>query len=126
MANESKDASPPTSKVSQEAGGNWPLLPGESKTLYKQGFEATIKELGASTELQMFVAEKIFQCIWWLRRYETQMQSVISEGIVDQLTSYSTPADKRLAIRQLIYGQMWDEEVTKELISETGIHPPAC
>ena len=124
MANESKDALPPTSRVSQAAGGNWPLLPGESKTLYKQGFEATIKELGASTELQIFVAEKIFQCIWWMRRYETQKQSVILEGMVSELTDYSTSADQRLAIRQLIFGQMWDEEVTKKLIKENA-HTPA-
>jgi hypothetical protein len=120
MTTDPKETPLPASKVTQAAGGTWPILPGESNALYKKGLEATLKELGATTELQIFMAEKIFQCIWWMRRYEKQKQSVILEGMVDQLTSYSTTADKRLAIRQLIYGQMWDEEVTKELISENG------
>jgi hypothetical protein len=120
MANESKEAAPPTSKVSQAAGGNWPLLPGESKALYKQGFEAALKELGATTELQIFMAEKIFQCIWWMRRYETQKQSVILEGMVNQLTDFSTPADNRLAIRQLIFSQMWDDAGVQKLINKHG------
>ncbi len=120
MTADPKETPPPNSKVTQAAGGTWPILPGESNALFKKGLEATIKELGATTELQIFMAEKIFQCIWWLRRYETQKQSVILEGMVDQLTSYSTSADKRLAIRQLIFGQTWDDKDVKQLINEHG------
>ncbi len=120
MTTDPKETPPPTSKVTQAAGGTWPILPGESNALYKKGLEATLKELGATTELQIFMAEKIFQCIWWMRRYETQKHSVILEGMVNELTDYSTSADQRLAIRQLIFGQMWDEEVTKELIKENA------
>ncbi len=120
MTTDPKETPPPTSKVTQAAGGTWPILPGESNALYKKGLEATVKELGATTELQIFMAEKIFQCIWWMRRYETQKQSVILEGMVDQLTSYSTSADKRLAIRQLIFGQTWDDKDVKQLINEHG------
>ncbi len=120
MTADPKETPPPNSKVTQAAGGTWPILPGESNALFKKGLEATIKELGATTELQIFMAEKIFQCIWWMRRYETQKQSVILEGMVDQLTSYSTSADKRLAIRQLIFGQTWDDKDVKQLINEHG------
>ena len=120
MTTDPKVTPPPTSKVTEAAGGTWPILPGESNALYKKGLETTVKELGATTELQIFMAEKIFQCIWWMRRYETQKQSVILEGMVNQLTSYSTSADKRLAIRQLIFGQTWDDKVVKQLINEHG------
>jgi hypothetical protein len=120
MAAEPKETPPITSKVTQAAGGTWPILPGESSTLYKKGLEATVKELGATTELQIFMAEKIFQCIWWMRRYETQKQSVILEGMVGELTKYSTPADERLAIRQLIFAQMWDDKEVKQLINNHG------
>lgn len=120
MTTDPKETPPPTSKVTQAAGGTWPILPGESNALYKKGLEATLKELGATTELQIFMAEKIFQCIWWMRRYETQKQSVILEGMVSELTNYTTPADKRLAIRQLIFGQTWDDKDVKQLINEHG------
>jgi len=38
--------------------------------------------------------------------------------MVNQLTDYTTPADKRLAIRQLIFGQTWDDKDVKQLINE--------
>ncbi len=120
MTADPKETPPPTSKVTQAAGGTWPILPGESNAVYKNGLEATVKELGATTELQIFMAEKIFQCIWWMRRYETQKQSVILEGMVSELTNYTTPADKRLAFRQLIFGQTWDDKDVKQLINEHG------
>ncbi len=72
MTTDPKGTPPPASKVTQAAGGTWPILPGESNAVYKKGLEATVQELSAKTELQIFIAEKIFQCIWWMRRYETQ------------------------------------------------------
>ncbi len=50
MTTDPKETPPPTSKVTQAAGGTWPILPGESNALYKKGLEATLKELGATTE----------------------------------------------------------------------------
>mgnify|MGYP003353914712 CR=1 FL=1 len=41
----------------------------------KLGLKATIDELGASTHLQLYLAEKIFQCMWWVRRYEAQKEA---------------------------------------------------
>ena len=120
MASNPEAPTQPTAKVSKAAGGSFPLLPGESNSLYKQGFEGTLKELGATTELQMFLAEKIFQCIWWMRRYETQKRSVILEGIVSKLTDHKTPDNKKQAIRVLIFGQLWDQEVTQELFNTRG------
>jgi hypothetical protein len=76
--------------------------------------------LCASTELQIFVAEKIFYCIWLMRRYETQKQSVILDVMVSELTNHATPADKRLAVRQLIFRQARDDKDIKSLINEYG------
>ncbi len=120
MASNPEEPTQPSAKVSKAAGGTFPLLPGESSTLYKQGYEGTLKELGATTELQMFLAEKIFQCIWWMRRYETQKRSVILAGMVRELTNYTTTADQKHAIRQLIFGEMWDEDVTQNLFKKSG------
>ncbi len=120
MATDPDDSTQPTAKVSKAAGASFPLLPGESNTLYRQGYEGTLKELGATTELQMFLAEKIFQCIWWMRRYETQKRSVILEGMVGQLTDFSTTEDQRHAVRSLIFGQMWAEQEVIDLIAQNG------
>lgn len=114
------DATQPAAKVSKAAGTSFPLLPGESNTLYRQGYEGTLKELGATTELQMFLAEKIFQCIWWIRRYEKQKRSVIFEGMVDQLTDFSTSTSKLVTVRKLIYGEMWSDDSAQKLFNACG------
>ena len=78
------------------------LLPGESEDLYNSGLLGTIKELGATTYLQTYLAEKIFQCIWWMRRYETQKQATIVSAMVDLLTRYETPKNKKYALTELL------------------------
>lgn len=37
------------------------LLPGESEAVYRAGLAGMINELGATTHLQIYLAEKIFQ-----------------------------------------------------------------
>lgn len=120
MASNPEEPTQPAAKVSKAAGGSFPLLPGESSTLYKQGYEGALKELAATTELQIFLAEKIFQCIWWMRRHETQKRSAILAGMVLELTNYTTPADQKQAIRELIFGEMWDEDDARDLFEKNG------
>ena len=48
----------PKSVVARMAGAGVPLLPGESLTDYQLGLTRTIEELGASTHLQVYLAEK--------------------------------------------------------------------
>jgi hypothetical protein len=55
--------------------GNSPVLPGESEAVYQQGLTATVQELGATTPLQIYLAEKIYECLWWMRRYENQKRA---------------------------------------------------
>ena len=60
--------------------GVTPILPGESEESYKAGLAAVIEELGAKTTLQGYLAEKIHDCLWWIRRYEDQKRmTIISE-----------------------------------------------
>lgn len=54
-----------------------PILPGENEELYKKGLKALISELEAKTVLQVYLAEKIFDCLWWIRRYEEQKRTTI-------------------------------------------------
>jgi hypothetical protein len=54
-----------------------PILPWESAAEYQAGLDATLQELGAQTPLQVYLAEKMFECLWWVRRYETQKRDLI-------------------------------------------------
>lgn len=54
-----------------------PTLPGESADQYQQSLQALIEELQATTVLQVYVAEKIHDCLWWIRRYEQQKRATI-------------------------------------------------
>jgi hypothetical protein len=57
--------------------GSSPVLPGESEAVYQQGLNATVQELGATTPLQIYLAEKIYECLWWMRRYENQKRATL-------------------------------------------------
>ncbi len=110
----------PTSKVSQAAGSRWPILPGESAEAYEKGLASTIEELEAKTQLQVYLAEKIFQCLWWLRRYETQKRSTIVAGMADALTHYATPKESKLRVQHLINAGNWNNPELREILEDKG------
>lgn len=62
-----------------------PVLPGESAQLYAEGLSATLRELDAKTPLQIYLTEKIFDCLWWMRRYEAQKRVTLVRSMCDQL-----------------------------------------
>ena len=61
------------------------LLPGESEAAYRAGLAGTLNELGASTHLQIYLAEKIFQCTWSMNRYEVQKRACLIAEMVKAL-----------------------------------------
>lgn len=52
-------------------------LPGESVDNYEKSLSALIDELDAKTVLQVYLAEKIHDCLWWIHRYEDQKRGTI-------------------------------------------------
>lgn len=66
-----------------------PILPGESEASYTAGLNAVIEELDAKTTLQVYLAEKIYDCLWWIRRYEDQKRATI---IAEMAKQVRTPA----------------------------------
>lgn len=64
-------------KTISEVLGIDPLLPGEPTAEYQQGLQELITELGAQSILQVYLAEKIYDCLWWIRRYEEQKRATI-------------------------------------------------
>jgi len=73
------------SQISQLIDATSSLLPGEPVDTYKSGLQATIAELGAATPLQIYLAEKIFDCLWWIRRYESFKRASIVRAMGDLL-----------------------------------------
>ena len=55
-----------------------PTLPGESAEQYQHGLQSVIEELEAKTVMQVYLAEKIFECLWWMRRYEQQKRAILA------------------------------------------------
>lgn len=87
----------PISILSKLAGAQNPLLPGESAEEYSQGLQATIAELEAKTPLQIYLAEKIFDCMWWIRRLETQKTEAILSRMWEEFKNkLQTPPDRKL------------------------------
>lgn len=76
--------------------GASPVLPGESAELYRRGVIATVQELGAQTPLQVYLAEKIFECLWWMRRYEHQKHVSLASEMATLLEPGDGPAVKEM------------------------------
>ena len=72
------------SSITQLIGAS-PVLPGESADLYQYGLASTVNELGAETPLQIYLAEKIFECLWWMRRYENQKHATLIRNMATGL-----------------------------------------
>lgn len=119
----SEQPTQPSEVTSSQIGkifGPFGLLPGESEDVYNSGLLDTIKELGATTYLQTYLAEKIFQCIWWMRRYETQKQATIVSTMVDLLTRHETPKNQKYALTELLQDNLWDVPEVKKIIEGAG------
>ncbi len=63
-----------------------PVLPGEPEQGYRQGLQDLIAELDAKSPLQIYLAEKIYECLWWIRRYEDQKRAAIIAEMGVQVT----------------------------------------
>ena len=73
------------------------VMPCESEEVYRVGLLATIEELGAQTPLQVYLAEKIFECLWWMRRYETQKRAALIHEMARLLDPTPRPGGQMLA-----------------------------
>lgn len=99
------------------------LLPGESEAVYRGGLAGAINELGASTHLQIYLAEKIFQCLWWMRRFELQKQASIVNSMVDLLSTYNSPKSQIHALTHNLQAQLWNDPKMKQVIEAGGYTP---
>ena len=93
MAKERKESFPtvtlPNKSISSisQALGITLILPGESEELYRDGLNALVADLEAKTVFQVYLVEKIFDCLWWIRRYEEQKRATIIAEMAHQADS---------------------------------------
>lgn len=103
--------------------GSAPVLPGESQDSYQQGLLSTIQELGASTPFQIYLAEKIYECFWWMRRYENQKRATLIHSMANILETdkYSRGVSELQAwTMDALYANRIDEEFN-ELLDEHNL-----
>ena len=103
--------------------GSTPVLPGESEEVYQQGLVATIEELGALTPLQIYLAEKIFECLWWMRRYENQKRATLihSMAVILETDNYARAvSDLQAWVMDALYANRIDDEFN-ELLGEHNL-----
>ena len=100
------------------------VLPGESAAQYKASLAALVSELQATTALQVYLAEKIHECLWWIRRYEAQKRNtVVAEMAAITNVSFSadvTPAEER--VRNALAGNQVNADV--EMMLKVRRHTP--
>jgi hypothetical protein len=62
-----------------------PVLPGQSAEQYQTGLESLITELQAKTPMQVYLAQKMFDCMWWLRTYDMAKHLAIADAMISVL-----------------------------------------
>jgi hypothetical protein len=111
----------PTAPSIGELLGVTPILPGESEASYTAGLNAVIEELDAKTTLQVYLAEKIYDCLWWIRRYEDQKRiTIIAEMAHQTDKGYSRDlTQKEVDVREALLGDNINSKIMKT-IGEVG------
>jgi len=109
------------SQISNAVGASQ-ILPGESAEKYYHGLASTIDELGAKSMMQIYAAEKMFQCLWWMRRYETQKRSTIIKVMAKELSDspYFPDKDQRMGITILLEAGVWSDSAIQKLMKAKG------
>ena len=85
MAQQNKSPSTSTALSISDIVSTDPVLPGESRELYDACLKSVITELKATTALQIYLAEQMFECLWWMRRYEQQKRDTILREMANLL-----------------------------------------
>jgi hypothetical protein len=109
------------SQISNAVGASQ-ILPGESAEKYYHGIASTIDELGAKSMMQIYAAEKMFQCLWWMRRYETQKRSTIIKVMAKELSEspYFSDKDQIMGITTLLEAGLWRDSSIQKLMKDRG------
>lgn len=107
------------SKISQIVGGNF-ILPGENAQQFHKAYAEALVELGARTQLQIYLAEQIFHSMWWIRRYELQKRASLISEMVKILRSPGLADLPDLDLTELFEAGRWDDPAVLDEINSKG------
>ena len=105
--------------------GTVPTLPGESAEQYQLSLQTLIEELEAKSVLQVYVAEKIHDCLWWIRRYEEQKRATIIAEMADSVKgkSFALSVTEQEALVRDVFMQNKPSKAVMEILASVH-HTP--
>jgi hypothetical protein len=110
---------PALPKTLSQVIGVDPVLPGESAADYQKGLQDLIQELGAKTLLQVYLAEKIYDCLWWIHRYEQQKRATIIAEMASRAgQGFSTNLSQaQIELRESLFNNALNQQAIKTAAS---------
>ena len=120
----STDLLPTRASIAHIVGAQPPIMPGESLQVYEQGVQSLINELQAETPMQVYLAQKMFDCIWWIRQYEILKRGIILNEMFAILTIRDYAATgSHLLLRRCLHSGDWTNAVLERAMHKAG-HTP--
>ena len=120
-SNKSSDKSQRIASPISQVLGTFSVLPGESEEIYHEGLVATVQELGATTPLQIYLAEKIYECLWWIRRYENQKRAALIHEMAKTIAlkhKFTNAAELQALAIQVLEENALTDKTFNEILGE--------
>lgn len=96
-----------------------PVLPGQSPEQYQTGLQALLSELQAQTPMQVYLAQKMFDCMWWLRTYDMAQHCAIAESMISIL-EIETPGQIDGPVLQCLRSLDWNNALVAKAAQQSG------
>ncbi len=96
-----------------------PVLPGQSPEQYQAGLQSLITELQAQTPMQVYVAQKMFDCMWWLRTYDMAKHCAIAESMIS-IIEIETPGQIDGPVLQCLRSLDWNNALVAKAAQQSG------
>lgn len=105
--------------LSEFSSSATPVLPGQSPKQYQTGLQSLIRELQAQTPMQIYLAQKMFDCMWWLRTYDIAKHSSIAETMITIL-KLDPEVDEDWPVVQCLRSLDWNNVVVSKVAEQVG------
>ena len=96
-----------------------PVMPGQSQEQYQDGLQSLITELNADTPMQVYLAQKMFDCMWWLRSYDLANHSAIAEAMISIL-KLDADEEEDWPVVQCLRSLDWNNVLIAEVALKSG------
>lgn len=115
---------PPSIRVSLQS--RQAVLPGESAEDYEQGLNNTLTQMDAKTHMQRHLAHAIFDCTWWIRRYERDRISTIVVAMAKCINAPGPSmglSDQQAQVAQALMANDWQDPLLQVQMDMHGYTP---